>query len=130
MKTSNFTDIFKAMQTKFPVEECTEKDEKEEAIYNSNNEYLCLILDKRFKNNMELRIMKPYIWVGDDTKQKEFKGLTGYAWIDKDGNYIDNFENPVHGYCWDEFVIGFVPYEDKNNEDLKLWDLVKKGDEN
>lgn len=126
---SNFIDILKNMQTKFPVEKCTEKDKKEKGIYNSNNKYLCLILDKRFTEDMTLKIMNPYIWIGDESKHKEFKGLTGWGWsnINK-SNHIDNFENPVHGYIWDEFVVGFVPY-DNGNEDLKIWDLIKKEDD-
>jgi len=128
MKISNFTDIFKTIQTKFPIEECIEKDKKEEAIYNSKNKYICMIIDKRFKNNIELKIMTPYIWVGNESRysgHEDFKDFVGYGWIDENGHYIDNFENPIH-VVDDEIVIGFVPYEDKNSDDLKLWDIVKE----
>lgn len=89
---------------KFPVEDCLIQDKKEKQLKNSNIKYLCLVVDKRFPEERNIKILSPYTW--------EENGELSYAWVDKDGNWIDNFENPVHGYIFDEFAIGWLPYEE------------------
>lgn len=115
---SNLTNIFKNMTTEFPINECIVKDEKEKGIYYGKDEYLCLIIDKRFKKEATLKIMKPYVWIGKESGQKGLEDDTGNAWIDSSGNYIDHYFNPVHGSCDDWFVIGFTKYEGSQDEDL------------
>jgi len=123
MLIHNLKDIHSFLSTNFPIEECTIKDSKEDAIYNSNRWYLCMIIDKRFDNFAELKIMKPYIWVGAETDVEEFKDEIGWGWIDKHGNYIDNYKNPVHGSSIEDwYVVGFINY--KNNNDCELWDVL------
>ncbi len=117
----NFKDILRQMNRIFPVNECTIKT-KEQAIYEGNTEYLCMIIDKRFKNNIEFRIMKPYIWVGAESNIKGSENEVLYGWIDKNGNWIDNFEKPIHD--WDEYVVGFIKYE--NVRDESIWDFIPK----
>lgn len=79
---NNFRDILHQMDCVFPVNECTIKS-SEKNIYEGENQYLCMIIDKRFTNNVEIRIMKPYIW---KDKKEEL-----YGWFDKDNNYVDNW---------------------------------------
>jgi len=123
MVIQNFRNIYKCLNTKFPISDCTIKNLKEKSIYDSNRQYLCMIIDKRFNNEVNLKIMKPYIWIGDETNIEEFKGQTGYGWVDRDGNYVDNFENPIHGDIDDWFVIGFIEY--RNNDDEELWNKLE-----
>ena len=93
----------------FPEEECVIKA-KENAIYEGEKMYLCAIIDKRFEKEICFKIMKPYKWIGDETTEESFKGLTGFAWINESGYYVDHYKNPIHDE--DEFVIAFMPYED------------------
>jgi len=128
MPIQNFKDIYNFLSTDFPTEECTTKDLKEEAIYNSEKWFLCMIIDKRFNNFAEFKIMKPYIWIGSETDVEEFKDEIGWGWLDEDGNYIDNYKNPVHSCdVEDWYVIGFIDY--KNNNDIELWSLLPKASE-
>lgn len=101
----------------FPVKDCVIPNDKNEKIHNSSTQYICLIIDKRFPTERSIKIMSPYIYI-------ENEEIT-YAWIDKNGNWVDNFENSVHRNCWDEFVIGWIPYEEDNDKKY-LEDLVKK----
>ena len=123
MVIQNFKDIYNDLNTNFPVSDCTIKNSKEKSIYDSDKQYLCMIIDKRFNNEVSFKIMKPYIWIGNETDIEEFKNQTGYGWIDRDGNYIDNFENPIHGDIDDWFVIGFKEYKDDN--DKELWEKLE-----
>ena len=122
----NLKDIHGMLQTDFPVEECTIKSDKEDGIYNSNKQYLCMILDNRFQNHAELRIMTPYIWVGNDLvhidEYKQFKDFVGCGWIDDSGYFIDHYNNPIHGEDEYEYVIGFTEYI--NSSDENLWDII------
>ncbi|MDD2495980.1 MAG: hypothetical protein PHE29_12405 [Tissierellia bacterium] len=122
MTIQNLNDIYKYLNTKFPVNDCIFKDKNEKAIYNSHTQYLCFIIDKRFNNEANIKIMKPYLWIGNESNIEDFKDEIGYGWIDESGNYIDNYENPIHGNCDDWFVIGFIEY--KNNNDAELWNLL------
>jgi hypothetical protein len=82
-----------------------------------------MIIDRRFKDYAEFKIMKPYIFVGDESNDSdEFKDFIGWAWIDRHRNYTDHYENPVHGDCEDCYVIGFIEYENDNDEEL--WELL------
>lgn len=124
MKVSNFKDIYNNLQYEFPSKECTIKA-SEKGIYDGKNYYLCLVIDKRFKNTAQIKKLKPYIWIGNKSNNPEvFKDQFGWGWIDDYGYYIDNYENPIHDE--DEFVIGFAPYED--NDDNELWDIIKSND--
>jgi len=116
MNISNFNSLLQHMETKFPLNECINKT-NEDAIYEGNDFYICMIIDKRFKDEVILKILKPYIWVGNESK--DFNDYVGYAWISKNNKYyVDNFENPVHGE--DEIVIGFVRYKDISDD--KFWE--------
>jgi len=121
---NNLKDIYKSINNKFPIHDCTLRDENEKGIYNSNRSYLCMIIDKRFEEEAIFRIMKPYIWTGKESGEKEFKDDFGWGWVDSSGNFIDNFENPIHGQNDDEYVIGFVEYKD--NGDKELWQNIRR----
>ena len=95
----------------FPVSECTIKSAKESAIYDGEHPYLCLIADKSNKYEMVLRILKPYIWIGDEVEGyeedlEEFKGQIGYGWSNGCNTHYDNFEKPIKEF--DEFIMGWI----------------------
>ena len=91
--------FIKSTFDKFPITECTEYNEKEK-IYTSQNLYTCLVIDNRFNDEYQVLDMSPYI-------VREDKNIY-LAWMNNERDFIDNFENSVHGDCWDEYVIGFV----------------------
>lgn len=105
----------KFFEKKFPVEKCTikSKNPKEKGIYESDSKYLCLIFDKRFPDYRQIKTMTPYIWVGAELGEERFKDYIGYGWVDNSGQPYDNYENPITN--WDEFVIGWLPYEEDND---------------
>ena len=82
----------------FPSDECINPCSREKGVFEGNKEYLCLILDNRFDDRAQLKIMKPYVYNG-------FEGY-GQAWVDSSGNYTSNLDQPIHP-CEDEFVVGF-----------------------
>lgn len=107
----NIINLFvKSTKDKFPVSECTIKT-NEEGILESDKYYLCLLIDRRFKSEFVIKTLRPYIWEGEDDK--------GYAWLDKDGNFYDNFDMPIH--MDNEVVVGFRPM-DYNDEMKKFID--------
>lgn len=114
---------------KFPAEECIIKstNTRDKGVYYSEHIYLCLVIDKRFPDSRAIKLMKPYIWIGDESEEECFKGETGYGWTCPSENnaLYDNFENPVNGYTWDEFVIGWTIYKQENDEEY-LKTLVEK----
>ncbi len=120
MSISNFKDIYSKLQHKFPVEECIIKT-KEHGIYDGQNFYLCMIIDKRFKDEVQIKKLKPYIWIGDESiYSDQFQEQYGWGWTTESGNYyVDNFENPIHEEY--EVCIGFMPYENEN--DNELWEM-------
>ena len=124
MKLENFKDIYNNLSTQFPEKECTIKT-SEKGIYDGKNYYLCLVIDKRFKDGVQIKKLKPYIWIGNKSNNpKVFKDQFGWGWVDQYGYYVDNFENPIHDE--DEFVIGFIPYVNYiDDSDSKLWDIIK-----
>ena len=130
MEIKNYVDILKHMNTKFPLEECTIKDKNNLDIYESNEQYLCLIADKRFSNELVLKVMKPYIWVGknsdDEQLRKDYKDFIGYGWMNiyNENDFVDNYENPIKEY--DDYVIGFVKYNNENDE--SIWELLNTTD--
>lgn len=118
MITTNFQALDGIFLNKeFPIEDCTLLNNRDKHIYNSLAQYICLIVDKGFLAERVIKIMSPYIYIED--------GFSTFAWIDKNGNWIDNFENPVHGYGYsNEFVIGWIPYEEDNDKEY-LENLIK-----
>lgn len=124
MGISNFKDIYNNLQYKFPEKECTIKA-SEKGIYDGKNYYLCLVINKKFKNEIQLKKLKPYIWIGNKSNNpKAFKNQFGWGWVDDYGNYVDNYKNPIHDE--DEFIIGFIPYVE--NDDDELWNIIKSND--
>jgi hypothetical protein len=126
MITTNFRAMDSVFVEKhFPKEECVIKSTKEKGIYESDKTYLCLIIDKRFRDYRQIKLMKPYLWIGDETEDENFKGQIGFGWLclSENNNPYDNWENPIT--IWDEFVIGWLPYEEDNDEEY-LSNLVSQ----
>jgi len=99
----------------FPYVECVERDEREPDIYYGSKQYMCICIDKRFVNTRTIRLMRPYI-------QRENGNIIGYAWIDDDGNWIDNLWNPLHGVGYsDEFVTGWTDYCDDDEKYIEQY---------
>lgn len=88
--------FIKSTKEVFPVLECVNKTE-EEGVYESQNYYLCLLIDRRFKGEFYVKILRPYIWKSENE--------CSYAWLDRSGNFYDNYDNPIH--MDDEVVVGF-----------------------
>jgi hypothetical protein len=128
MEISNFKDIYNNLQNKFPVKECTVRT-LQQGVYDGKKYYLCLIVDKRFKDEIQMKVLKPYVWIGNKSSDPDyFKDQIGWGWTTDDGNYyVDNFENPIHEE--NEVVIGFILYKDKDNGDSELWDLINREDD-
>lgn len=101
-----FIDIYnqftKSTKDNFPIDSCIKQDKNCTKVFDSEKEYLCLIIDRRFNNYWEIAILYPYIF-------KEENKIT-FGWVDKDGNVKGNIENSTQLY--DDFVVAFREYED------------------
>jgi hypothetical protein len=110
---------------KFPRHMCTEKCEREDDVINSDDDcyYLCIVIDDRFSSHGRLAIMKPYVAITPQEMVDTGDPTELYGWVDKDGNFIDNYANPIH--CDDEHVVAWTKL---NSNELYLRELagVKK----
>lgn len=93
----------------FPIKTCTIQNTREPTVFDSDTPFLCLVIDRRFKNDWRLVVLYPYICKESDT-------VTTFGWVDKHGNIVGNIYNSTQ--LWDEFVVGFQPYENTNDLDL------------
>ena len=68
----------------FPVELCTHPGS--EGVKESLEYLLCCVVDKRFADQLEIRLLRPYTWRG----KVDGKAETLYGWVDSNGNLVDN----------------------------------------
>ena len=117
---NQFTD---AKKDNFPVNKCIVAT-GEDGVYECSDYYLCLLIDTRFKGEFEVKILRPYIWRNEDNSKN------GFAWIDDDGNFYDNYDNPIHmDYL---VVVGFnaLSYNDEEKEIISdYWAKIKEKEE-
>lgn len=73
---------------KFPEEECTIQDKREDDIFNSSNWYWCLLQDIDFDDEFTIKKLMPY------TCKTKDDGIL-YGWTDG-LNVYDNIERPIH----------------------------------
>ena len=98
-----------------------DRHEKEKNVYESDDPFMCLVIDRRFDNCWNLMILYPYIC-------KESESITTFGWVDKNGDVFGNIENSTQ--LWDEFVVGFQKYSNNDNDYEKLWDSFVQKIEN
>ena len=80
----------KGWETKaFPKKLCT-KTIPEEGVKEADCFFACVVLDKRFDNQLRVLILKPYVWKGEGRRP------TLFGWVDKDGNIVDHKTNNIH----------------------------------
>ena len=84
----------------FPHKECVHLDEREDNIYNGENWYCCMMINRRDLESVEFKMLKPYVYKAGTER--------GYAWVDKWNNYYDNVHKPVHGDNENEYVYGYM----------------------
>lgn len=82
--------MFDDFETKiFPVESCTKKNLREGELMDSDDVFLCVIVDHRWPDECKLEHLHPYI-VKDGNQI-----LYGWARIRFDG-YVDHCINSIH----------------------------------
>ena len=92
--SKGFEDILVGFETeKFPVHACTQQNEREPDVHDSDEIYLVAIVDKRFPGVIGLEHARPYTArdLDDPTKL-----LYGWAQVDFDG-WIDHKNHSIHG---------------------------------
>ena len=107
-----FNQFTYASKINFPIKECVYQDRIEPHVFIADTKYLCLVIDRRFKHEIRILVMYPYIFKEDDGVR--------YGWCDwATEQPFGNIENSV--ILWNEFVVGFTEYREIEQED-KLWD--------
>lgn len=102
----------------FPVGECIVQDEEDIRIFEGKFYYWCWCIDKRFKNEIIIKKMKPYI-----CKEPNGEDIS-FGWIDENRNWIDNLYNPIH--YLDEFVFGYQRIATKEEkEHYAFWEELQ-----
>lgn len=92
-------------EVNFPEKECYEEDVEDKDVKYAKDWYLCLVIDKRFKNEFVVKKLKPYT-----CKMEGIPDLQ-YGWVDKENDFTDNFIRSVHSDIWYEFVVAFAKVE-------------------
>lgn len=109
-----FNDIYnqfiKSTKDNFPIKFCTNQNEREPEVYDSETPFMCLVIDRRFDNYWSLIILYPYIY-------KEKDGNITFGWVDRSGNIYSNIENSTQ--LLDDFVVGFREYDDTGYKKLR-----------
>ena len=115
----NFENFIYSSEENFPKNECNVPSESEDSVFDSENTYMVLYIDTRFKNEKCITYAKPYIW-------KDEKGNFSFGWASTGSSQIfGNVENSCHFY--NEFVIGFVKVNDNYiEEDEKFFNQYKE----
>jgi len=72
----------------FPELECVLQNEREPAVFDCPQSYLCLLTSTRFLEQADLRVLFPYI--------NRFEGDLFYGWVDKDGNVSAHCPRSIH----------------------------------
>lgn len=109
MNATSLNDIINMFITgaeKFPVQECTVQSEDDPSIFDGTKPYLVVIFDRRFTDELTIKYMIPYICVDEDNNS------TGFGWTCMNRNdFCDNIYRSVHGSCYNEYVVGFLPVD-------------------
>ena len=85
--------MFKDFETKhFPEELCTKQDPREEDVRNSDAKFLCVVVNKWFPTEAELKVLSPYT-----CKDVDDPTVTLFGWVDQWGNIYDHREKDIHG---------------------------------
>lgn len=77
-------------KTDFPVKSCTKKNPREKGLMDSDDLFLCVVVDRRWPDECKLMHLRPY------TAKDGKKLLYGWAETNTDG-YIDHYVNSIHG---------------------------------
>ena len=93
--------------TTFPEESCTVPNPREPDVHGSTARYLCVVVDDRWPNQCQLRVLSPYI--AKDLDSDEIL----YGWTDGDG-YVDHKERSIHD----------------DHERVVAWDKIEQEDPN
>jgi hypothetical protein len=77
--------------TEFPVDLCTIQNTREPEVFDSDPRvsYLCVLMDKRWPDRLELLTLRPY--TAKDPETKEIL----YGWTDGDAVF-DHYERSIH----------------------------------
>lgn len=73
----------------FPVELCTFQNLREPEVFDSQTEFLCVVVDCRWPDRATILPLKPYVAKDPET------GTLLYGWTDGDA-FFDHFERAVH----------------------------------
>lgn len=92
--------------SKFPVNICTIQNQAEPNVFDSEQSFVLLVVDKNNKDRVELVLGKPYIW-----KDPEGTDVL-YGWTDSCGNILDNEVRSIHD-DW-EYVTAFFPVNEED----------------
>ena len=96
-------DLSSFEQRRFPEELCVSRNPKEQDVFESDQLFLCIVVDRRFKKSFRGVIAKPYLYKDLDFEDPS-EGVM-YGWVDTNGNIIDHFEKQIH--LDDEVVIAW-----------------------
>lgn len=78
----------KGWETKtFPKKLCTQQV-PEEGIKEATAFFVCVVVDKRFEDRLQVRLLKPYTCTSE--------GETLFGWSDESGNFVDHKTNNIH----------------------------------
>lgn len=72
----------------FPQRLCT-KAIAEEGVKEASVFFVCVVVDKRFEDQLSVRLLKPYTCTSE--------GETLYGWVDASGNIFDHKDHNIHG---------------------------------
>lgn len=84
----------------FPESLCTIKNEREEGVFESEKEFICIVEDLRFNDQVRLMILCPYIY---KSKKNVYHGWYSKNW---NGTFFSSIYNPIHSEE-DEYVIAW-----------------------
>lgn len=82
----------------FPSGSCTRQNAREPEVFDSEESYLCLVVDVRWPAEGHLRVLHPYTARDPETRELLF------GWTDGQ-NYVDHIERSIHEdharvYAW------------------------------
>jgi len=96
----------KGFETKvFPAKLCTipSPREEEEGVMESKKYFVCVVVDKRFDNQLRTILLRPYLWTEPDEK-KSHKEVQFFGWVDESGNVFSHYRRAIHVYDHDHVV--------------------------
>jgi hypothetical protein len=99
-KVSSFFPQFE--RSGFPEALCTHQNSREPEVFDADQDFVCVLADSRFPSELRLKVLRPYVWRGNDFETGEF--LTRWGWTDGD-NVFDHWENNINDDY--EFVVAW-----------------------